>query len=188
MLATDAAGEGLNLQAAHLMVNYDLPWNPNRIEQRFGRIHRIGQEEVCRLWNLVASTPRGRRVRPAADQGRRAAKGLWRQGVDVLGEAFTETSLRDLLLEAIRYGDQPEVKAKMHEIIDCQVSDGLTQLLEERSWPPSISQRPTWPSCAQQWTRRALDACSRITSSWRSRRRSPDSAGASRNASRAAMK
>ncbi|RLV52851.1 helicase, partial [Aeromicrobium phragmitis] len=49
LIATDAAGEGLNLQAAHLMVNYDLPWNPNRIEQRFGRIHRIGQEEVCRL-------------------------------------------------------------------------------------------------------------------------------------------
>ena len=58
MLATDAAGEGLNLQAAHLMVNYDLPWNPNRIEQRFGRIHRIGQTEVCRLWNLVATDTR----------------------------------------------------------------------------------------------------------------------------------
>src|SRR5690606_13323138 len=55
LLATDAAGEGLNLQAAHLMVNYDLPWNPNRIEQRFGRIHRIGQTEVCHLWNLVAA-------------------------------------------------------------------------------------------------------------------------------------
>ena len=40
------------------MVNYDLPWNPNRIEQRFGRIHRIGQEEVCRLWNLVAQDTR----------------------------------------------------------------------------------------------------------------------------------
>ena len=43
LLATDAAGEGINLQCAHLMVNYDLPWNPNRLEQRFGRIHRIGQ-------------------------------------------------------------------------------------------------------------------------------------------------
>src|SRR5690606_773184 len=51
LLATDAAGEGLNLQAAHLVVNYDLPWNPNRIEQRFGRVHRIGQTEVCRPWN-----------------------------------------------------------------------------------------------------------------------------------------
>ena len=51
LLATDAAGEGINLQRAHLMVNYDLPWNPNRLEQRFGRIHRIGQTEVCHLWN-----------------------------------------------------------------------------------------------------------------------------------------
>ena len=57
-IATDAAGEGLNLQAAHLMVNYDLPWNPNRLEQRFGRIHRIGQDEVCHLWNLVATDTR----------------------------------------------------------------------------------------------------------------------------------
>ena len=47
LLATDAAGEGSNLQRAHLMVNYDLPWNPNRLEQRFGRIHRIGQTQVC---------------------------------------------------------------------------------------------------------------------------------------------
>ncbi len=42
----------------HLMVNYDLPWNPNRIEQRFGRIHRIGQTEVCHLWNLVGDETR----------------------------------------------------------------------------------------------------------------------------------
>ena len=55
LIATDAAGEGINLQRAHLMVNYDLPWNPNRLEQRFGRIHRIGQTEVCHLWNLVAA-------------------------------------------------------------------------------------------------------------------------------------
>ena len=58
LVATDAAGEGVNLQRAHLMVNYDLPWNPNRIEQRFGRIHRIGQTEVCHLWNLVAAETR----------------------------------------------------------------------------------------------------------------------------------
>ena len=58
LLATDAAGEGINLQRAHLMVNYDLSWNPNRLEQRFGRIHRIGQTEVCHLWNLVADETR----------------------------------------------------------------------------------------------------------------------------------
>lgn len=58
LIATDAAGEGVNLQNANLMVNYDLPWNPNRLEQRFGRIHRIGQTEVCHLWNIVANETR----------------------------------------------------------------------------------------------------------------------------------
>ncbi|MGN7779303.1 helicase-related protein [Mycolicibacterium sp. 22603] len=134
LLATDAAGEGLNLQAAHLMVNYDLPWNPNRIEQRFGRIHRIGQEEVCRLWNLVASNTREGDVFVQLllkiEEQRKAYGG---KVFDVLGEVFSETSLRDLLLQAIRYGDQPDVKAKMHEVIDDQVSEGLKELLEERS-------------------------------------------------------
>lgn len=58
LIATDAAGEGVNLQNANLMVNYDLPWNPNRLEQRFGHIHRIGQTEVCHLWNIVANETR----------------------------------------------------------------------------------------------------------------------------------
>ena len=134
LLATDAAGEGLNLQAAHLMVNYDLPWNPNRIEQRFGRIHRIGQEEVCRLWNLVASNTREGdvfvRLLAKIEEQRKAYGG---KVFDVLGEAFNEHPLRDLLMEAIRYGDLPEVKAKMHEVIDHRVSDGLKELLEERA-------------------------------------------------------
>ena len=90
LLATDAAGEGLNLQRAHLMVNYDLPWNPNRIEQRFGRIHRIGQKEVCRLWNLVADNTREGEVLPAAaGEDRGAAQGLRGKVFDVLGEAFS---------------------------------------------------------------------------------------------------
>ena len=62
LVATDAAGEGVNLQRANMMVNYDIPWNPNRIEQRFGRIHRIGQRQPCYLWNLVAHETREGRV------------------------------------------------------------------------------------------------------------------------------
>ena len=54
LIATDAAEEGINLQRAHLIINYDMPWHPNRLKQRFGRIHRAGQPEVCRLWNLVS--------------------------------------------------------------------------------------------------------------------------------------
>lgn len=134
LIATDAAGEGLNLQAAHLMVNYDLPWNPNRIEQRFGRIHRIGQEEVCRLWNVVATNTREgdvfARLLTKIEEQRKAYGG---KVFDVLGEAFSESPLRNLLMEAIRYGELPEVRAKMHQVIDDRVADGLKEVLEERA-------------------------------------------------------
>jgi len=132
MLATDAAGEGLNLQAAHLMVNYDLPWNPNRLEQRFGRIHRIGQTEVCRLWNLVASNTREGQVFVALldkiEEQRLAYGG---RVFDILGAVFADTPLRDLLIEAIRYGEQPEVRARMHDVIDKNVGAGLKELIED---------------------------------------------------------
>ncbi len=54
-IATDAAGEGINLQFCHLMINYDVPWNPNRLEQRMGRIHRIGQDREAHIFNFVAT-------------------------------------------------------------------------------------------------------------------------------------
>jgi superfamily II DNA or RNA helicase len=134
LIATDAAGEGLNLQAAHLMVNYDLPWNPNRIEQRFGRIHRIGQEEVCRLWNLVASNTReGEVFTRLLDKIEEQRKAYGGKVFDCLGEAFSETPLRNLLLDAIQYGERPDVKAKMHEVIDASIGDGLKEILEERA-------------------------------------------------------
>ena len=88
LLATDAAGEGINLQCAHLMVNYDLPWNPNRLEQRFGRIHRIGQTEVCHLWNLVADDTReGDVYRRLLEKLEQARETLGGQVFDVLGQA-----------------------------------------------------------------------------------------------------
>ena len=141
LLATDAAGEGLNLQRAHLMVNYDLPWNPNRIEQRFGRIHRIGQREVCHLWNMVAKDTREgdvfTRLLSKIDQMSIAYNGNL---FNVLGDAdaFHERSLRDLLIEAIRYGDQPQVKAKLDRIIDAGVSHGLDEMLAERALHPEM--------------------------------------------------
>ena len=119
LVATDAAGEGINLQCAHLMVNYDLPWNPNRIEQRFGRIHRIGQREVCHLWNLVASETREGEVFSTLlyklEQQRKALGGAV---FDVLGKCFSDTSLRDLLIRAIREGNTPEARAGRKEDID----------------------------------------------------------------------
>jgi superfamily II DNA or RNA helicase len=114
LLATDAAGEGVNLQNANLMVNYDLPWNPNRLEQRFGRIHRIGQTEVCHLWNMVAAETREgdvfQRLFEKLEIERAALGG---RVFDILGEVFEDKSLKDLLIDAIRYGADPEVRARL---------------------------------------------------------------------------
>jgi len=55
MIATEAAGEGINLQVCNILFNYDIPWNPNRLEQRMGRIHRYGQRKDCLIFNFVAT-------------------------------------------------------------------------------------------------------------------------------------
>ncbi len=118
------------------MVNYDLPWNPNRLEQRFGRIHRIGQTEVCHLWNLVAKDTREgevyRRLLKKLEEERRRVGG---QVFDVLGQlTFDDKPLRELLLDAIRYGDQPEVKARLFQVVDKALDrKHLQELVEGRA-------------------------------------------------------
>jgi superfamily II DNA or RNA helicase len=135
MVANDAAGEGVNLQrGAHLMVNYDLPWNPNRLEQRFGRIHRIGQTEVCHLWNLCAANTReGEVYRRLLDKLEEARAALGGKVYDVLGELFEGQALRDLLIDAVRYGDRPEVKAELFRKVDGAVdAEAIDKLVAER--------------------------------------------------------
>jgi superfamily II DNA or RNA helicase len=134
LLATDAAGEGVNLQNANLMVNYDLPWNPNRLEQRFGRIHRIGQQQVCHLWNLVANETREgevyHRLLTKLETINEAFNG---RVFDILGEVFEERSLKDLLLDAIRYNDQPERKTERLKSIDSALDTTHIKTLLERN-------------------------------------------------------
>lgn len=135
MIANDAAGEGVNLQrGAHLMVNYDLPWNPNRLEQRFGRIHRIGQTEVCHLWNLCAANTReGEVYRRLLEKLEEARTALGGKVYDVLGELFEGHALRDLLVDAIRYGDLPETKAELFRKVDGAVDvETIEKLVAER--------------------------------------------------------
>ena len=136
LLATDAAGEGINLhRRANLMINYDLPWNPNRIEQRFGRIHRIGQREVCHLWNLVAyETREGEVWHRLLAKLQTQRDSLGGAVFDVLGQVFRDQPLRDLLIRAIRYGDDPANKAKLDQIVDSQLdTEKLRALIEDRS-------------------------------------------------------
>jgi SNF2 family DNA or RNA helicase len=133
LIATDAAGEGINLQRAHLMVNYDLPWNPNRLEQRFGRIHRIGQTEVCHLWNLVAKETREgmvfQRLFEKLEQERESLKG---KVFDVLGKiTFDNRSLRELLIEAIRYNNQDDVRSRLYQVVDNSLDrENILKLLD----------------------------------------------------------
>jgi hypothetical protein len=138
LIATDAAGEGINLQRAHLMVNYDLPWNPNRIEQRFGRIHRIGQQESCHLWNLVAEgTREGDVYRTLLDKIEEIRKAFDGQVFDVLGKLiFDGKPLRELLIRAIR-DERPEVHAEITKTVENALDLAkIQELLEERAIVP----------------------------------------------------
>lgn len=135
LIANDAAGEGVNLQRGHLMVNYDLPWNPNKIEQRFGRIHRIGQTEVCHLWNIVAADTREGEVYARLLEKLEAAReALGGRVYDVLGELFEGVALKDLLFQAIQYGEQEDVRARLFKQVDGAVDQQhLLELLKRRA-------------------------------------------------------
>src|SRR3989338_3601769 len=133
LIATDAAGEGINLQRANLMINYDIPWNPNRIEQRFGRIHRIGQTEVCFLWNLIAGDTReGDVFITLFNKLEEQRKALGGRVFDVLGKVFREKSLREMLMDSIRYGEDPkrkeELRQKVRGVLDLdKINEALRQ-------------------------------------------------------------
>ncbi len=144
LIANDAAGEGVNLQrGAHLMVNYDLPWNPNRLEQRFGRIHRIGQTEICHLWNLVSGETReGAVYQRLLEKLEEARKSLGGKVYDVLGELFVDRKLQDLLFEAVRYGERADVRARLFHVVEGAVDRERLDELTRRAQLSSESLSP----------------------------------------------
>jgi superfamily II DNA or RNA helicase len=102
MVATEAAGEGINLQFCHLMVNYDIPWNPNRLEQRMGRIHRIGQTQDVYIFNLVAENTReGYVLSTLLRKMERMGEVMGDKVFDVIGATFAGYRLRDLIERVI---------------------------------------------------------------------------------------
>jgi len=102
LVATEAAGEGINLQFCHLMINYDIPWNPNRLEQRMGRIHRYGQTKESFIYNLVSGDTReGRVLERLFEKIEEIRSALGSDKVfDVLSEVLYGRNLSQLLLEA----------------------------------------------------------------------------------------
>lgn len=139
LVATEAAGEGINLQFCHLMVNYDIPWNPNRLEQRMGRIHRYGQQKEVYVFNLVAEDTREGRVLSKLFQKLEEIKdALGSDKVfDCLGELMHDKNLSQLLLEAAanaRSVDEilKEIEITVNEEYIAKVKENLGESLATR--------------------------------------------------------
>ncbi len=118
LVATDAAGEGINLQFCWLMVNYDIPWNPARLEQRMGRIHRYGQKhDPVVIVNLVsAGTREGRVLKTLLDKLEAIRQQLSSDKVfDVVGRLFEGLSVRDYLEQAVTGEDGGQAAASQME-------------------------------------------------------------------------
>lgn len=139
LIATEAAGEGINLQFCHLMINYDIPWNPNRLEQRMGRIHRYGQQKEVFIYNLVAEDTReGQVLNKLFAKLEEIKTALGSDKVfDVLGEVLTDTNLSQLLIEAAANArDIDEILKEIDIFVDenyiAKIKDNLGDSLATR--------------------------------------------------------
>lgn len=141
MVATDAAGEGINLQFCRYMINWDIPWNPNRLEQRMGRIHRYGQQDDVWVYNLVAKN-----TREGAVLDKILTKlDLMREQLgsdrvyDVVDEWLEEVPLVNLLQAAIDSDDPAEVSENVTTALAVASNDKLEQLIDQQKKTSLVS-------------------------------------------------
>ncbi len=139
LVATEAAGEGINLQSCNILFNYDIPWNPNRLEQRMGRIHRYGQRKDCLIFNFVATnTIEGSILRRLLEKLQEIRDALDDDAVfNVVGEILPAAHVERILREyyAGELGD-----ADLEDRLMRNVSRSHTALLRR------------WRARAFQWT------------------------------------
>lgn len=131
LVATDAAGEGINLQFCWIMINYDIPWNPARLEQRMGRIHRYGQEhDPVVIINLVAGKTReGRVLKTLLDKLENIREQLQSDKVfDVIGRIFEDISIKDYMEMAVSGGATEEIE----NTIEGRLTEEQIKAIEER--------------------------------------------------------
>lgn len=169
-VATEAAGEGINLQFCHLMINYDLPWNPVRLEQRMGRIHRIGQDSECVIFNFFAeNTIEGTLVGRLLEKLEAMRADLGERVYDVVGEVLArngvdfERMLREALLNPQRLHEgEREIQRISADALKAYERDiGIAQAtkhvdmswVRERDW--RSEERRLMPEFVEQFFRRA---------------------------------
>jgi SNF2 family DNA or RNA helicase len=130
MVATEAAGEGINLQFCHIMINYDIPWNPTRLEQRMGRIHRYGQMKDVYIFNLVAENTReGEVLIKLLDKIEEIKEKLGSDKVfDVIGDIFESKRLEQLIIDAITNAKTME---EILEELDIKVDENYISKVKE---------------------------------------------------------
>ena len=131
LVATDAAGEGINLQFCWLLINYDIPWNPARLEQRMGRVHRYKQEHPVLLLNVLASDTReGRVLKVLLEKLQRIRKELGSDKVfDVIGQQFSGRPLQDLIFQAVVEGREKEAAEELNRTL---TTEQAQRTLEQR--------------------------------------------------------
>ncbi len=113
MVATEAAGEGINLQFCHIMVNYDLPWNPNRIDQRIGRLHRYGQKRDVKVHNLfITNTREGQILARLFQKVKIIEQELGGKISDIIGIVLEGVKLDELIINALAANKSVEATAR----------------------------------------------------------------------------
>ena len=145
LVATDAAGEGINLQFCWLMVNYDIPWNPARLEQRMGRIHRYGQKhDPVVILNLVAGNTREGRVLKALLDKLETIRGQLRSDkvFDVIGRLFENLSIRDCLAQALTDGQAEAVATRLTDSLTADRVEAFRQEEAARFGNDSAGRQP----------------------------------------------
>ena len=124
MVATEAAGEGINLQFCHYMVNYDIPWNPNVLEQRMGRIHRYGQTDDVSIWNMVAKNTReGQVIDRLLEKIKEIRKNMGSDVFDVIGQVISSKTLDSLFREAV-------AGRATQDFIECKIEESAQSYME----------------------------------------------------------
>jgi superfamily II DNA or RNA helicase len=134
MVATEAAGEGINLQFCHIMINYDIPWNPNRLEQRMGRIHRYGQKKDVYMFNIVAEDTReGEVFKKLFEKIEEIKNSLGTDKVfDIIGDIFYGKNLYQLIIEAVtRAKTIDEIIKEIDIVVDSDYIQKIKDILGE---------------------------------------------------------
>jgi superfamily II DNA or RNA helicase len=134
MVATEAAGEGINLQFCHIMINYDIPWNPNRLEQRMGRIHRYGQKKDVYMFNIVAEDTReGEVFKKLFEKIEEIKNSLGTDKVfDIIGDIFYGKNLYQLIIEAVtRAKTIDEIIKELDIVVDSDYIQKIKDILGE---------------------------------------------------------